>query len=44
MDAAKSPLENIALTIATSPMISTHQITVCVLSLKVTALEVEEDS
>ena len=44
LDAAESPLENIALTTATSPMISTHQITVCVLSLKVTALEVEGDS
>ena len=44
LDAAESPLENIALTTATSPMISTHQITACVLSLKVTALEVEEDS
>ena len=44
LDAAESPSENIALTTATSPMISTHQITACVLSLKVTALEVEKDS
>ena len=44
LDAAESPLENIALTTATSPMISTHQITACVLSLEVTALEVEKDS
>lgn len=44
MDAAKSPLENIALITATSPMICTHQITACVLSLEVTALEVEKDS
>ena len=46
LDAAESPSENIALTTltATSPMISTHQITACVLSLEVTALEVEEDS
>ena len=43
LDAAESPLENIALTTATSPMISTHQITACVLSLEVTALEVEKD-
>ena len=43
LDAAESPSENIALTTATSPMISTHQITVCVLSLEVTALEVEKD-
>ena len=44
LDAAESPSENIALTTATSPMISTHQITACVLSLEVTALEVEKDS
>ena len=44
LDAAESPLEDIALTTATSPMISTHQITACVLSLKVIALEVEKDS
>ena len=44
LDAAKSPLENIALITATSPMISTHQITACLLSLEVTALEVEKDS
>ena len=42
LDAAEGPSGSIALT--TSPMISTHQITACVLSLKVTALEVEEDS
>ena len=45
LDAAEVPSGNIALTTAiASPMISTHQITACVLSLKVTALEVEEDS
>ena len=44
LDAAESPSGNIALTTATRPMISTHQITACVLSLEVTALEVEEDS
>ena len=44
LDAGGSPSGNIALTTATSPMISTHQITACALSLKVTALEVEEDS
>ena len=46
LDAAERPSENIALTTlsALCPMISTHQITACVLSLEVTALEVEEDS
>ena len=44
LDAAEGPSGNIALTTATSPMISTHQITACVSSLKVTAREVEEDS
>ena len=43
LDAAESPSENIALTTATSPMISTHKITACILSLEVMALEVEED-
>ena len=44
LDAAENPSGDIALTTATSPMISTHQITACVLSLRVTALEVEKDS
>ena len=43
LDAAESPSGDIALRTATNPMISTHQITACVLSLEVMALEVEKD-
>ena len=44
LDVAESPSGNIALTTSTGSMTFTHQMTACVLSLEVTALEVEEDS
>ena len=44
LDAPENPSGDIALTTVTRPMISTHQITACVLSLEVTALDLEKDS